>query len=55
MVLAIANNLLGENTAFQTAKAVISTLAVTNDHGERGVALVPECGGLLPKDKEQLQ
>ena len=40
---------------FQKAKSVATTLEVTNDYAERGVALVQEFSGRLTKDEEQLQ
>ena len=41
--------------SFIAAKSFISTLAVTNDHAERGVALIEDFSGRLTKDEDQLQ
>jgi len=43
------------NRDYQTAKAFCTSLAVTNDHAERSVALVQTYSGCLTKDEEQLQ
>ena len=40
---------------FNAAKTFISMLAVTNDHGEQGVAPIENFSGRLPKDKDHLQ
>lgn len=44
-----------DNPQYQAAKAVARKLAVTNDHAERGVALVQDFSGRLTKNEEQLQ
>ena len=43
------------NGQYQEAKAVVGSLAVVNDHAERGVALVKEYSGRLTKDEDQFQ
>lgn len=44
-----------ENNHYQIAKSFCKRLAVTNDHAERGVALLQTFSGHLTKDEEQLQ
>lgn len=44
-----------DNESYRTARAIAEKVAVTNDHAERGVALVKEYSGRLTKDEEQLQ
>ena len=39
----------------QLARSSVDTLAVGNDHAERGVVLVQGCSGLIRKDEQQLQ
>ena len=40
---------------FNASKSFISTLAVTNDHAERGLALIENFSGCLTKDEDQQQ
>src|SRR6218665_311171 len=44
-----------ENHDYQTASAVARTVAVVNDHAERGVVLIHQFSKDLTKNKEQLQ
>ena len=44
-----------ENLEFKQAKEVINSLAVVNDHAERGVALTQQYSGFLTQDEEQYQ
>ncbi|KAK4320593.1 hypothetical protein Pmani_008554 [Petrolisthes manimaculis] len=41
--------------SFSAPKSFVSTLAVTNDHAERAIALVEHFSGHLTKDEQQLQ
>lgn len=43
------------NSDFQTARELCKSLAVTNDHAERAIALIQNFSGRLTKDEEQLQ
>jgi len=43
------------NEEYQAARETVKMLAVTNDHAERGVALVQGCLGHMSKDEDQLQ
>lgn len=44
-----------ENHDYQAAAALARTVAVVNDHAERGVALIQQFSGNLTKNEEQLQ
>jgi hypothetical protein len=44
-----------ENRDYQAAAAIAHTVAVVNDHAERGVALIQQFSGSLTKNEEQLQ
>lgn len=44
-----------DDNGFKEAKAKVKAVTVTNDHAERGVALVQTYSGRLTKDEEQLQ
>jgi len=44
-----------ENHDYQAATAIARTVAVVNDHAERGVALIQQFSGSLTKNEEQLQ
>ena len=41
--------------SFSAARSFICTLAVTNDHAERGVALIEDFSGRFTKNEDQLQ
>jgi len=41
--------------SFTAAKTFISSMAITNDHAERGIALIENFSGHFTKDEEQLQ
>lgn len=41
------------NESYQNDKAFVCSLAVTNDHAERGVALIQEYSGRLTKNEDQ--
>ena len=43
------------NEDYRTARTLCRLLSVTNDHAERGVALVQDFSGRLTKDEDQLQ
>ena len=53
--LEISSSQWETNVQYQEAKAVVASLAVVNDHAERGVALVQEHSGRLTKDEDQFQ
>ena len=40
-------------SSFNDAKSFISSMAITNDHVERGTALIESFSGQFTKDKEQ--
>ena len=42
-------------SSFNDAKSFISSMAITNDHAERGIALIESFPGQFTKDEEQLQ
>ena len=44
-----------KDEAYGKACKALGKLSVTNDHAERGVALIQEYNRLLTKDEEQLQ
>lgn len=44
-----------EHPAYQVALAAVHGICVTNDHAERGVALIQEYNRLLTRDEDQLQ
>ena len=44
-----------QRQCYQQAKAEVDSVAVINDHAERGVALIQEYSGRLTKSEEQFQ
>ena len=42
-------------SSFYDAKSFISSMAITNDHAERGIALIESFSGQFTKDEEQFQ
>ena len=50
--LKVGSDQWNDNTSFKMAKEFVSTLVVTNNHAERGVALFQEFSGRLTKDEE---
>lgn len=44
-----------DNTSYKEAETIVKSLAVINDHAERGVALIQAYSGYLTKDEEQLR
>jgi len=47
--------LWAENHDYQTTAVVARTVAVVNDHAERGLVLIHQFSGSLTKNEEQLQ
>ena len=42
-------------SSFNDAKSFISSMAITNDHAERGITLIESFSGQFTKDEEQFQ
>lgn len=53
--LALDPSCWNENQSYKNALKIVKQVTVTNDHAERGVALIENFNGKLTKDEDQLQ